>query len=187
MQLIHRTLSFLVVPAITACATFQPALDRDALIRTRQPTALRESEGLIFSVEEFASAAKSKRAFDADLAENGVLALLLRFDNGGDRQHTVRIDRIRATAGDQPLERLIAEQAADEAATREYVYFSGRSRSPALRAIHTRSTRKFAGISADWSWWMHASSPEKPLRALSSFVSRRNSGSLGRPSLSPPM
>src|SRR5215467_2330630 len=60
------------------CASFEPAMRYQDLMRPRQPTVKETQEGLELSIEEFASKNKSQQAFDADIAPYGILALLLK-------------------------------------------------------------------------------------------------------------
>jgi hypothetical protein len=103
------------------CASFEPAMRYPDLLRPREPTVTAEQNGLKVSVEEFASPAKSKQAFDADLASNGILALLVRIDNNSDTTYKVRQIDINATQGGRPLATVYGDQAASEAGESEYV------------------------------------------------------------------
>lgn len=117
----QRTLHLLVIAFIfTGCASFEPGLRYQDLTRARQPTAKGVQEGLEVSVEEFASANKSQKAFDADLAAYGILALLVRVKNNGTQNHRVRRSDIKGSLGDKPLLQLVGTEAAGEAGTREY-------------------------------------------------------------------
>jgi hypothetical protein len=104
----------------TGCASFEPGLRHQDLTRTRQPTVKRVQNGLEVSVEEFASASKSLKAFDADLSSYGVLALLVRVENNGTENYNVQRADIKGYLGDQPLSQLVGTEAAGEAGTREY-------------------------------------------------------------------
>jgi len=104
----------------SGCASFEPGLRYQDLTRPRQPTAKGVQEGLEVSVEEFASANKSQKAFDSDLAAYGILALLVRVENNGTQNHRVRRSDIKGILGDQPLLQLVGTEAAGEAGTKEY-------------------------------------------------------------------
>ncbi len=110
----------LVAVVLTGCASYEPGMRYQDLTRARQPTAKGVQEGLEVSVEEFASANKSQKAFDADLAVHGILALLVRVENNGTQNYSVRRSDIKGILGDQPLSQLVGTEAAGEAGTREY-------------------------------------------------------------------
>ena len=76
--------------AISGCASFDPALRYSDLTKPREPTVKQTQERLEVSIEEFASKDKSEQAFGADIARRGVLALLLRLENGGTETYRVR-------------------------------------------------------------------------------------------------
>jgi hypothetical protein len=105
---------------LSACASFEPALRTPDFMRARQPTAIEVQEGFEVSIEEFASANKSRQAFDADIASYGVLALLLRAENKGGGTYKLPLHSIAASLDGQPLPLLGGEQAANQAATSEY-------------------------------------------------------------------
>lgn len=102
------------------CATFEPALHREDLAATRQPTVMKVQEGLEVSVEEFATADKSRQAFDADVAPYGVLALLVRMENKGTETYKVPEQAVKAILGGKPLTALPGKEAANQAATSSY-------------------------------------------------------------------
>jgi len=64
------------------------------------------------SVEEFVTPEKSRQAFDADIASYGILALLVRVENGGTESYGVQRNHITAFLGGQHLPQLTGEQAA---------------------------------------------------------------------------
>jgi hypothetical protein len=114
---------FLSVTVLTAsCARFQPSLDQQVLFGgTRIPTVVQNQENITASIEEFASADKSKRAFDSDVVSSGVLPILFRIDSKNDMTFKVPADSIKAFIDGQPLSVLGGETAARQAATRDYV------------------------------------------------------------------
>lgn len=116
----HLTV-LLTTITISGCATFEPGLRIQDLHRPRQPTAKLIQEGLEISVEEFVSPAKAQMIFDTDLASSGVLALLMRVENGGIERFVARRDGIKAFVNGQPLVPLSPREAATMAATSEYV------------------------------------------------------------------
>jgi hypothetical protein len=104
------------------CARFNPSLTQGVLFGgTRIPTVDQSRDGISVAIEEFASADKSKQAFDADVVSAGVLPLLFRFDGKGETTFRVSALAIKAYLDDQPLTVLSAETAARQAATRDYV------------------------------------------------------------------
>lgn len=106
----------------SGCASFRPALDQRALLGgSRIPTVEQTTEGIKLSVEEFATPQKSKLAFDSDVASSGIVPLLLRLENKGAANYKIVPDSVKVLIDNQPLTRLNGEQAAKEAATRDYV------------------------------------------------------------------
>jgi hypothetical protein len=75
---------------------------------------------LEISVEEFASPHKSLQAFDADVAANGVLALLVRAENKGSGNYKIEYGSITASLAGQALPVIGGMDAANQAATSEY-------------------------------------------------------------------
>jgi hypothetical protein len=102
------------------CASFTPSMHYTDLLRPRQPTASTVQEGLTVSVEEFASTSKSRQAFDADLAANGILPLLVRVENNSTMNYRVREIDINAALNGKSLSTLYGDQAADQSGTSEY-------------------------------------------------------------------
>jgi len=105
----------------SGCATFEPGFRAQDMTGPRQPTAKKVQQGLDVSVEEFVTPEKSRQAFDADIAPYGILALLIRVENGGNDNYRIQRDHIKAFLGEQSLSPLLGKQAAGEAANREYV------------------------------------------------------------------
>jgi len=107
---------------ISGCARFQPTLDQKVLFGgTRIPTVVQTEEDITVSVEEFASADKSKHAFDSDVISSGVLPILFRIDSRSDAVFKVPAGSVRAYIEEQSLSVLDGETAARQAATRDYV------------------------------------------------------------------
>ncbi len=111
---------FLIALTVTSCATFEPGMRYQDLMRPRQPSAKKVQEGLEVSVEEFASPKKSLQAFDADIALHGVLAFLLRVENNGAETYRIQENAVSVYLGDQSLSSLSGDQAATEGANSEY-------------------------------------------------------------------
>jgi len=120
----RRNLSKIAVLVIglqsIACASFEPGMQYQDLLRPRQPTVKEQQAGLEVSIEEFATPTKSQQAFDADLAPHGILALLLKVENGGTQNYRVHADAVSVYLGDQLLPSISGQKAAGEGATSEY-------------------------------------------------------------------
>lgn len=106
---------------ITGCATFEPGLRMDDLMRPRQPTVMQAQDGLEVSLEEFITPNKSTMVFENDLASQGVLALFAKVQNRGKTSFKVQKTEFKVFLGVQPLDTLSAAEAADQAAKSEYV------------------------------------------------------------------
>ena len=91
------------------------------MTKPRQPTVKETQDGLEVSVEEFASKTKSQQAFDADIALAGILALLVRVENGGTQNYRVQETAVSAYLGTEALPPLAGEKAAAQGANSEYV------------------------------------------------------------------
>lgn len=102
-------------------AKFEPRLSSPTSLGSGLPTVKQVQAGLEVSIEEFASANKSRRAFDADIASHGVLPLLLRVENRGGRHYRVDRNEVRAFLDGQPLPPIYGYEAAKESATRDSV------------------------------------------------------------------
>ncbi len=105
----------------SGCATFEPGFRAQDMTGSRQPTVKEVQQGLDVSVEEFVTSSKSRQVFDADIAPDGILALLIRVENGGKDNYRIQRSRVKAFLGEQSLSPLSGKQAAGEAANREYV------------------------------------------------------------------
>ena len=114
---------FLAIIVLTcSCARFQPTLDQKVLFGgTRIPTVVQTQEEITVSIEEFASADKSKHAFDSDVVSSGVLPILFRIDSKSDAVFKIPAGAIKAYIDNQSLSVLDGETAAKQAATRDYV------------------------------------------------------------------
>ena len=114
--------AFFLSLAFGGCtATFDPSLRSTELGMGGLPTVKDVREGLEVSLEEYVSANKSRRAFDADIASSGVLPLLLRVENNGAREYKVDRNEIKAFIGGQALRPIYGYEAAKQGASREYV------------------------------------------------------------------
>lgn len=99
-------------------STFEPRLYSSDLSKPRLPTAREVKAGVEVSMEEFASPSKSRRAFDAEVAANGVLPLLVHIENRGAEAYKVRRDQITASLDGQPLAPIAGYEAAEIGAAR---------------------------------------------------------------------
>src|SRR5262245_25314938 len=124
-RMLLRSQSKLKVLAIwlifSGCATFEPGLRLDDLMRPRQPTVMQAQDGLEVSLEEFITPNKSTMVFENDLASQGVLALFAKVQNRGKTSFKVQKSELKVFLSGQPLDTLSATEAADQAAKSEYV------------------------------------------------------------------
>jgi hypothetical protein len=104
----------------SGCASFEPGLRYQDLARPRQPTVRETKDGLEISLEEFASANKSRQAFDADVAPNGILPILLKIENNGTQTYKIPERVVSAYIGNDLLGSLGGESAASQSANSEY-------------------------------------------------------------------
>lgn len=117
-----RFTAIVISVVLTGCvAQFEPRMSSPGSLGRGLPTVEQVKAGLEVSLEEFASANKSRRAFDADIASKGVLPLLLRVENNGAREYKMDRNEVRAFLGGQALPPIYGFEAAKEAATRDYV------------------------------------------------------------------
>lgn len=100
-------------------ATFEPRLNSYDLVKSRLPTAKEIQAGVEVSVEEYASADKSRRAFDAELADKGILPLLIRVENKGTEDYKVKRNRVVALLDGKSLEPMHGFEAAERGAARD--------------------------------------------------------------------
>lgn len=73
---------------LSGCASYAPSLVR---LNPSGPNVRKAATGdLILYVEEYATSQKSERAFDTDLAAEGVLPLLIHVENNGQQPYEVK-------------------------------------------------------------------------------------------------
>ena len=116
--------SFLCMMAMSliSCATYTPSLVK---MDPYGPNAGRETKGdLCLYVEEYATPAKSEKAFDTNLIKEGVLPLLVQVQNHGPHPYDLRPMNIVIREGDAVIKALTPEQAATKA-----------KRNPVFRAL----------------------------------------------------
>jgi hypothetical protein len=106
---------------LTGCASFEPGMSYQDLMRPRQSTVKDTQEGLEVSIEEFVSKDKSMKAFDADLAPNDILALLLKVENNGTQTYRIDEHALSVYLGNEALPSVSGKRAASQAADSEYV------------------------------------------------------------------
>lgn len=107
-----KGISLVMACLFTGCASYTPTLVR---LDPSGPNVSRAVKGeLTIYVEEYATSSKSEIAFDDDLAEEGVLPLLIQVANGGQNPYEVRAEDI-IVRGDSVLKPLTPEEAASEA------------------------------------------------------------------------
>lgn len=104
----------------TGCASFEPRLRSHDVLGDRVPTVKAERENLVIAIEEFVSEEKSRQAFDADVAAQGVMAILMSAHNKSSKRYKISAQAVAVTLNDQSLVSLSGQQAADLAATSEY-------------------------------------------------------------------
>ena len=117
-----RFTAFVLSVMLGGCvASFEPEVSSPGAMTGGLPTSTEVQEGLKLSLEEYVSANKSRSAFDADIASNGVLPLLLRVENHGTKQYIVKRDQVRAFLNGQALPPIYGKEAAKQGAARGYV------------------------------------------------------------------
>jgi hypothetical protein len=105
-------------------SSFEPRLTSLETTKSRLPTVRKVQAGVEVSIEEFFTPNKSRRAFDADVGSQGILPLLVRFENKGSETYQVKQTQIRTFLEDHQLQPLYAHQAANRGASRDYVWNS---------------------------------------------------------------
>lgn len=120
MSVIQRTIRYVIALGLFAgcSSTFEPRLNAFDLGKSGLPEARAIHAGVEVSIEEFASAQKSRRAFDAEVAPRGVLPILVRIENNSDANYVVQRKQITALANGQRLGPLQGFEAAELGASR---------------------------------------------------------------------
>jgi hypothetical protein len=103
----------LVMLVFMGCASYSPSLVR--LNRTGPDVSKKCQGDLVVYVDEYAEEEKSKRAFDTNLADNGVLAVLLLVENSGTQSYEVKASDMTICEGTSCLKPLSPEAAAAKA------------------------------------------------------------------------
>jgi len=104
--------TFLFALALVSCETaYRPTLRRLDPVGSNSTKV--SSENLVAYVEEYATPNKSERAFDADLAEAGILPVLLLLENRGKSPYQITEIELRDEKG-HALKRLAADEAASQ-------------------------------------------------------------------------
>jgi hypothetical protein len=120
-RLLKQLEVLVICSLLTGCATFDPATRYQDIMKPRQPTVSEAREGLQMSLEEFVSPEKSRSMFDADLVSHGVFPILLRAENKSEGTYKIEDKEAKALLENQTLPLLSGVDAANQAATREYV------------------------------------------------------------------
>ena len=98
---------------LVSCATYTPSLVK---MDPYGPNAGKKNNGdLCLYVEEYATPAKSEKAFDTNLIKEGVLPLLVQVQNNGSQPYEVKPMDIIIREGDPLIKALTPEQAAAKA------------------------------------------------------------------------
>jgi hypothetical protein len=108
----------LIFCLLTGCASYTPVTTK---LGAQGPTVTAQpKDDLVVSVDEYATKEKSKKAFDTDMAKEGVLALLVSIQNGGQQTFEIKPSDINLREGETSLKVLSPKEAAKKA-KREYV------------------------------------------------------------------
>lgn len=119
-SLIASGLILTLFVSLIGCASFEPGLRQQDLLRPRQPTAKATQKGLDVSLEEFVTPSKSMQAFEAVVASYGVLSLLVRLENNSRINFKLPRGNVRAILDGDPLPSLLARDAAMQSASKGY-------------------------------------------------------------------
>lgn len=111
-QITFKGISLVMAFLFTGCASYTPTLVK---LDTSGPNVSKAVKGdLTVYVEEYATPSKSEIAFDTDMAEEGVLPLLIQVVNGGQEAFEIHGGDV-IVRGDEVLKPLTPEEAADKA------------------------------------------------------------------------
>jgi hypothetical protein len=98
---------------IGGCASYSPSLVK---LDTAGPGVSKKAQGdLTVYVDEYTTEEKCKRAFDTNLADQGVLTVLLLLENNGAQPYDVKVADISMCDDSACLKPLAPEQAAGKA------------------------------------------------------------------------
>lgn len=106
-------------------ATFDPQLLAAPVsnwTKEHQAVLSQIKDGLEIVIDEYASPEKSRQAFDAEIARNGILPLLVNVKNSGTQHFKLRQDRVQAFLNGEPLRSLYGYEAAQQGASRDYMW-----------------------------------------------------------------
>jgi len=105
--------SLLMAFLVAGCASYTPSLVK---LDASGANVSKQGKGdMTISVEEYATKEKSKKAFDTSLAEEGVLPLLIKVENGGQQPYEVKGTDIVVREGNIIMKALTPEEAASRA------------------------------------------------------------------------
>lgn len=109
---IFKGTSLFMAMLVAGCASYTPTL---AKLNASGPNIGKAVQGdLTLYVEEYATPEKSEKAFDTNLADEGVLPLLIQVENNGEQPYEVKTADMRVQ-GDAPLKAITPEEAASKA------------------------------------------------------------------------
>lgn len=98
---------------LSGCASYTPTLVK---LDATGPNVVKQAKGdLLFLMEEYATDEKCKKAFDANLIEDGVLPLLITLQNNGQHLYEVKAMDIILRQGTDFKKAMTAEEAASKA------------------------------------------------------------------------
>ncbi len=107
-------LALCLVLCVAGCATYTPKIV--SIPETAGPGVMTKAqENLTLSVEAYASAEKSKRVFDTDLADKGVIPLLVTVENTGQGPYQVHSADFVLRDGGIVMKKLSPDEASGKA------------------------------------------------------------------------
>ena len=105
--------SIFILLLFAGCASYTPSLVR---LDPSGPNLGKEVKGdLCIYVEEYATQEKCQKAFDTDLADEGVLPLLILVQNNGHQSYEVKVENITLRDGSTSIKALTPEETAGKA------------------------------------------------------------------------
>ena len=102
--------------ALAGCSrNLQGFKPRTHLLSRAMPTDMKEQQHLRVSIEEFVSATKARKLFDANVARDGVLAFFVAVKNESTKDYKLWRRQIKVTHRGEPLKSIPAYIAAEKA------------------------------------------------------------------------
>lgn len=167
--------TLMVAIIFSGCASYAPSLVR---LDPSGPNARRAAVGeLNLYVEEYATPEKSEKAFDTNMAEEGVLPVLILVVNTGQQSYDVKAADITVRSGETLLTPLALEDAASRAKRNPVgralgwslvVPIVGIPAAVAASAIHTNTVNK--ELAQDFAKKAFVEGTIAPNRELSGFL-----------------